>query len=279
MSYKTIVVHLDCGERRSERLGLSVEIAAAFDAHLLGVFALDTMRVPAYALAEAGPAIMEIERRRRADAALQAEREFRERVANRVANAEWRTLAGDPVDAVTFCARCADLVVIGQLDPETYEADCVPTYFVQDVVLGAGKPVLIVPFAGHFGQVGWRAMVAWNASREASRAVWDALPLLKRSEAVELVSFDANKTPIDPYEEARNEMKRYLARHAVNATASRLVLGEISVGDAILSRAADLAADSIVMGAYGHSRLRERVLGGATRTVLDSMTVPVLMSH
>jgi len=94
MSYKTIVVHLDCGERRSERLGLSIEIAAAFDAHLLGVFALDTMRVPAYALAEAGPAIMEIERRRRADAALQAEREFRERVANRVANAEWRTLAG-----------------------------------------------------------------------------------------------------------------------------------------------------------------------------------------
>lgn len=119
-------------------------------------------------------------------------------VANRVANAEWRTLAGDPVDAVTFCARCADLVVIGQLDPETCEADCVPTYFVQDVVLGAGKPVLIVPFAGHFGQVGGRAMVAWNASREASRAVRDALPLLKRSEAVELVSFDANKTPIDP---------------------------------------------------------------------------------
>jgi nucleotide-binding universal stress UspA family protein len=103
--------------------------------------------------------------------------------------------------------------------------------------------------------------------------------MLKRSEKVEVVSFESGKSALPTDEVAREDMARYLERHAVKAKVSRTGLGELNAGDAILSRAADLGADSIVMGAYGHSRVRERVLGGATRTVLDHMTVPVLMSH
>jgi nucleotide-binding universal stress UspA family protein len=109
------------------------------------------------------------------------------------------------------------------------------------VVLDAGKPVLIVPYIGHFEHVGRKTLVAWNAAREA--------------------------------------MSRYLGRHGVKASVKKDIAPDGNVGHMILSRAADAGADAIVMGAYGHSRLRERVLGGATRTVLESMTVPVMMSH
>jgi nucleotide-binding universal stress UspA family protein len=279
MSYKTIIVHLDCGPRRAERLRLGVAIAEAFDAHLIGLFALDVMRIPSYADAEAAPIIVELERKRRAEMAAEAESEFRDKLGARAVKSEWRVLTGEPVAAVVFTARCADLLLIGQLDPDNYEADCVPRYFMEDVVLAAGKPVLVVPFAGHFARVGKRSMVAWKPVREASRAVSDALPMLRRADAVEVVSFERGKTASLDEEIARQDMARYMDRHTVNAKVSKTVLEALEVGEAILSRAADFGADSIVMGAYGHSRLRERVLGGATRTVLDSMTVPVLMSH
>jgi nucleotide-binding universal stress UspA family protein len=279
VSYKTILVHLDCGERRSERLALSIKIAEAFDAHLIGAFALDVMRIAAYAEAEAAPIMVALEKKRRDAAEQQAEQEFRAAVRVRAVSSEWRVLAGEPVIAVTFAARCADLVVIGQLEPDRYEIDCVPRYFTEDVVLAAGKPVLVVPYAGHFAAVGARSMVAWKPTREASRALWDALPMLKRSDAAEVVSFERGKTTLPADEISRHDMSRYLDRHGVNAKVSGAAIDKLEVGEAILSRAADFGADSIVMGAYGHSRLRERVLGGATRTLLDSMTMPVLMSH
>jgi nucleotide-binding universal stress UspA family protein len=278
VSYRTIVVHLDCGMRRAERVGLSVTLAEQFDAYVIGVFALDIMRIPSYAEAEAAPILVAIERKKRVEAEQQAEREFREIVGSRI-KSEWRTFTGEPVAAVAFAARCADVVLIGQFDPDHYEADCVPRYFMQDVVLAAGKPVLIVPYAGHYAHVGKRSMVAWKPTREASRAVWDALPILQRSDAVKVVTFERGKTVLPNEESARSDMARYLERHAVNATVTTSAAYKIGVGEAILSSAADFGADSIVMGAYGHSRLRERVLGGATRTILDSMTIPVLMSH
>lgn len=280
MSYKTILVHLDCGPRRSERLALSIKIAEAFDAHLIGVFALEVMRIPAYAEAEAAPIMVTLEKKKRDEAAQQAEQEFRAAVRVRAVSNEWRVLPGEPVIAVTFTARCADLVVIGQLDPERYaDTDCVPRYFTEDVVLEAGKPVLVVPYAGHFDHVGTRSMVAWKPTREASRAVRDTLSMLKRSDAAEVVSFERGKSPLPADEIARRDMARYLERHGVNAKVVGAAVDKLAVGEAILSRAADFGADSIVMGAYGHSRLRERVLGGATRTLLDSMTMPVFMSH
>jgi nucleotide-binding universal stress UspA family protein len=280
MDYKTIVVHLDAGKRRSERLQLGVALAEVFDAHLIGVFALEVWRIPPYVVAEAGPVIIEVEEKRRAEAKQQAKREFAEKTARRSGKAEWRAYDwGDTVESVTLAARCADLVIIGQLDPDHYEADGVPSYFVEDVVLAAGKPVLIVPFAGHFTQVGNHPLVAWNGTREASRALTDALPLLQRSDVVDVVTFERGQVAAETGAILRKEVGGYLERHRVNARVSRSAYEDLHVGDAIVSEAATRDADSIVMGAYGRSRLRERVLGGATRKVLDTMTVPVLMSH
>jgi len=145
------------------------------------------------------------------------------------------------------------------------------------LALGVGRPVLIVPRYGTFETVGERVLVAWNGSREATRAVHDALPLLKLASSVTVLSIDPEHDTGDRIPGA--DIALHLARHGVAAEGMSTVGLDISVGDLLLSRAADLGADLIVMGAYGHSRVRELVLGGATRHILQHMTVPVLMSH
>jgi nucleotide-binding universal stress UspA family protein len=272
MSFRTIVVHLDGRPRRAERLALAFALAGRFDAHLVGLFALEAARIPSYALAETGQLVVEIERKRRAEEARAAEAEFRQAERRAAGKAEWRLSLDDPQSALRLSARYADLVIAGQP-----EADDGPgRAFAGELVLGAGRPVLFVPLAGRFADCGKRVLVAWNASREAARAVTDALPLLQRADVVEVVAFQPGG---EHGEIPAADISHYLARHGVKANAARDVNPGVGIGERILSRAADLGADLIVMGAYGHSRLRELALGGATRTVLDSMTAPVLMAH
>ena len=270
MSYKTILVHLDDRPRRSERLALAFTLAARFDAHLVALFALEATRIPSYAFAEAGPLVEEIQARRRAEAARAAEAEFRQAERRAGGKAEWRLSSAEPVAALRLNARYADLVVAGQPEDPAGQA------LAAELVLGAGRPVLFVPYAARFADTGKRVLVAWNASREAARAVSDALPLLARAEAVDIVAFAPGG---DHGEIPASDIALYLARHGVKATAARDVAPGMDIGPRILSRAADAEADLIVMGAYGHSRLRELALGGATRTLLEAMTVPVLMAH
>lgn len=280
MSYKTIVVHLDRGARCGERLGLAFGLAERFDASLIGLFALGAARVPSYALAEAGPTILEIEQRQRAAAAQQGEKEFRAAIARRGGvKAEWRAAGEDAVAAVRLSARYADLLIIGQPAPDGKDAAGVPTWFAEDVMLSAGRPVLLVPYAGHFPSAGERVLVAWDAGREAARAVTDALPLLVRAAQVQVVAFDPGRAGAGHGEEPGADIGLYLARHGVKVTVARQQGTGLDIGSQILSRAFDIGADLIVMGGYGHSRMRELVLGGATRMLLESMTVPVLMSH
>jgi nucleotide-binding universal stress UspA family protein len=273
MSYKTLLVHMDDQARRTERLQLGLQLAAGFDAHLVALFALDAGRIPSYALAEAGPLLQEIELRRRKEAAALAESEFRQAERRAGAKAEWRLSMDSALSAVCLSARYADLVIAGQPEP----GDPFATDFAGELVLSAGRPVLFVPYAGSFAAAGKRILVAWNASREAARAVSDALPLLQRADAVELVAFDPRSG--DHGDTPAADVALYLARHGVKASAARQSAPGVEIGAQILSRAADTSADLIVMGGYGHSRLRELVLGGATRSMLEAMTVPVLMSH
>lgn len=271
MTYKTILVHLDEKPRRAERLQLAFTLGARFSAHVAGLFALGAARIPSYALAEAGPVVQEIEARRRGEAAAAAQREFRD-VERRGGPAEWRISTEDAAPALRLHARYADLVVLGQPEP----GEGLERTVVEDVILDAGRPVLVVPYAGRFSDAGKRVLVAWNGSREAARAVSDALPLLQGAQSVEVVAFDA---PTAAGDLPAAPIAHYLARHGIRATAARQSAPGLDIGAQILSRAADDDADLIVMGAYGHSRLRELALGGATRTILDAMTVPVLLSH
>ena len=279
MTYKTIVVHLDAGARRSERLAHACMLAARFDAHLVALFALMPLPVP-FSFGGTAGEIIEVEARWRDAAAAEARAEFEKTAAaHGVTRVEWRASQYEPLRAMLVSARYADLLLLGQRESAARaSADRAPPDFVEDTVLGAGRPALVVPYTGRFTRLGERVLLAWNAGREAARAVTDALPILQRARHVEVVAFDPRKNGSDHGQQPGADIALYLARHGVKATAGRQDAG-IDVGEQILSRAADSDADLIVMGAYGHSRTRELVLGGATRTVLQAMTVPVLFSH
>ena len=276
MTYKTILVHVDPGKRSAARIEIGIRLARQFDSHLVALHALMPFEPPGYVLAEMGPAIIEAQRLAAAKEVGRTETEFaRQTSAAGLRNVEWRVAIDDPIDAVTLHSRYADLVVIGQAEPsdETH----VPVDFPERLVLGAGRPVLILPSVGSFATVGKRILVAWNTSREATRAVTDAIPLLRQADSVHVMA--VNPKPGEHGTVPGADIGLYLARHSVRVEVKTDHGAEIDVGNELLSRAADLDADLIVMGGYGHSRLKEWVLGGATRTILESMTAPVLMSH
>jgi len=277
MTYKTILVHLDHRPRSAERLGLAGSLADEFGAHLIGLFAPGSPRLPSYAQAEGGPLLRELLERRNAEVQRDAERHFRD-IAKRHGGerSEWRASQVDPAAAVQLSARYADLVVAAQPEAED-EGDL--RGLADELVFSAGRPVLFVPYAGRFAALGKRVLVAWDAGREAARAVTDGLPLLQRAEAVEVCAFDPERGRRNHGELPGADIGLYLARHGVKVTVARQSGARYDVGSQILSRAADIGADLIVMGAYGHARVRELVLGGVTRTMLEAMTVPVLMSH
>jgi len=275
--YKTILVHYDGGKGAPVRLATAIEIAATFGAHVACLYAVSALPAPAYTH-EASEVMLEAQRRMLGEMREAARRGYDECLRRTgFEAAEWRQSDDDARDAVELQARYADLVVIGQHDAESPGG--VGGEFERSVPLAVGRPVLVVPYAFERRPVGHRVLVAWNSSREAARAVSDALPLLKRAGHVHVAAFRPSQAGAAHGEEPGADIGLYLTRHGVKVTVSRYDAPDVDVGNQLLSRAFDLSADLIVMGAWGHSRLREFVLGGVTRTLLESMTVPVLMSH
>ena len=275
--YKTILVHYDAGRTAPARLEIALEIGAQFDAHVACLYALSTMRAPAYSY-EAERVVREAQLRASAQMLEAARRSYDECLRRSgYPKVEWQATQADALDAVVLRARYADLVVIGQKNDEWPSG--VDKSFERSAPLAAGRPVLVVPYAFERRPIGRQVLVAWNASRESARAVSDALPLLKRAGHVHLVAFNPDESGAAHGAEPGADVGLFLARHGVKVTVSRHDSPDVDVGNQLLSRAFDLSADLIVMGAWGHSRLQELVLGGVTRTLLDSMTVPVLMAH
>ena len=275
--YKSILVHYDAGKTAPVRLETAIGIAGIHGAHIACLYVLSAVPTPSYAY-EATEIMREAQQRIRAEMLADARRGYAECLRRTgFDGAEWRESEADARDAVTSQARYADLVVIGQKNPEWPSG--VDQDFERSVPVAVGRPVLVVPYAFERRPVGHRILVAWNASRESARAVSDAMPLLKRASHVHVVAFRPEKSDAAHGEEPDADIAQYLARHGVKVTVSRYDAPDVDVGNQLLSRAFDLSADLIVMGAWGHSRLRELVLGGVTRTLLESMTVPVLMSH
>lgn len=305
MAIRDVVLHQGPDARSRARLDVAVALAKAHDARVTGVFVKVDPGAPAswrmpFAREEIAEWLGTLDRM-----SGEAEETFETRLAEEGLEGHWRVMAGDPTEAMIACARHGDLTVIGQTSRDE------PDYAVpmpDQLVLGAGAPVLIVPYAGRLEAIGARVLVAWDGGREASRAVRDALPILERATKVVV----HRVKPPDTGHWAGADVCAYLARHGVPVAASHAALGpeaetvspvlqtvggfgfqqpgpwkesrhpalgEADVGDALLSAAADCAADLLVMGAYGRSRIREIVLGGTTRQILATMTLPVLMSH
>ena len=276
MDYKTILVHMDAGRRCAARLRIAIRLAERFDAHLVALHALRRTEMLGYLLAEAGATVLARQQRLLGEIEARGETAFRRAVsAAGLPSAEWRASAEDAVHAVALHGRYADLLVLGQ--PDADDNSGVDRDFVERVVVSNGRPALVVPYTDSFESIGRRIMVAWNGTREATHAVTNALPALKRAELVHVITFnpDAWAHGDDP----GTDVALYLARHGVKVEVMKEWVTEIDVGNKMLSLAADLGTDLIVMGAYGHWRLTEWAMGGVTRTLLDSMTVPVMMSH
>lgn len=276
MTYKTLLVHVDSAKRCAMRVDIAIRLAQEFDAHLVGLHVLQQVILPAYVATEVGPTVIEIQKRAIAADAARAQAAFTRAVsAAGLAKTEWRTAAADATAVVLLHARYADLVILGQSDPSGESG--VDPAFPGRLVLAAGRPCLIVPYAGKFNAIGNHVLIAWNASREATRAVTDAIPLLRLAKNISVVVFDPASGPHGANPGA--DIGLYLARHGLRVEVKTKPVPDNDIGNEILSRAADMDSDLIVMGGYGHSRLQELVMGGATRTLLESMTVPVLMSH
>ena len=184
--------------------------------------------------------------------------------------------SGDLGREVGRLARYFDVVVLEQPNPEGPDTSEV----IEAVLFGSGRPVLIVPYINmlHVPPQLRTVLVAWNEGRPAARAIADALPLLQMADRVEVVTV-SDTDPMGVRHASADTMAQHLAQHGINTDVKTLARGTVDIGNTLVSYAADVSADLIVMGAYGHSRLREIVLGGTTRTILQSMTVPVLMAH
>lgn len=276
--YRSILVHLDHSKHCAARIDAACALAQTFDAHLTGLYAIDSREGfggtagTAALLARMGLVPQQFDRY----AALFEERAARAGIAKR----ELRHAEGDAAKNVALQTRYCDLAIVGQGDPEE-SATGVMLVFAQHVTLAAGAPVLVLPYyTDTFATIGQRVMIAWDAGREAARAARDALPFLLRAQQTFAISVRANASAGANDELAPSaDLAKYLAHHGVRVEASETFGGDIGVGDALLARLSDYGADLMVMGAYGHSRLRELVLGGATQTLLTHMTAPVLMSH
>ncbi len=273
--YKDILVHVDSSPSVNHRSAAAIAVATRFDAHVTGLYVMEPIQMPAYAEIAIGADLVEQSQRAWEQLAAEAGQAFDDTMKRAGIASEWRTTRGYPGASVIDHGHYSDLVVVGQADPGA--PDDVSDGLADDVVMEAGRPVMVVPYIGARETIGRRILVAWNGSREAVRAIHDAMGFLKAADAVIVMSVNP------PGDESRHiagaDISRHLARHGVKAQANSTVSRDVDVGDTLLSRAADEDVDLVVMGAYGHSRFRERVLGGATRDMLQHMTVPVLMSH
>jgi nucleotide-binding universal stress UspA family protein len=273
---KDAIVNLSLDSANDPAAAYAVSLAEAFGAHLAGVaFLYD----PVIA-AEAGmmaARIIEEQSALNEQAANAATARFNELARRAGISAETMLVRGSFEGAYRRfgeLARRFDLSVVGQGRPEEGAAKAM---IVEGALFESGRPVIVVPYIEHSGLRLDRVMACWDGSRTAARAIADAMPLLARAKAIDVVTIATEAAKSDEMPAA--DMAQHLARHGLNVTIERVSRGDVEIASSILNYTADRSVDFVVMGGYGHSRLREFVLGGATRGILAAMTVPVLMSH
>jgi nucleotide-binding universal stress UspA family protein len=274
---KDMIVNLSVGEGPHAVSDYAVSMAAAFDAHLAGVAFLYDPIVPVSGAGYIPADVIEAQERDNQTATKAAIDGFVAAAKRAGVTAEPLSLSASFAgvgDQFGRIARRFDLSIVGQAGPGTGPVEEI---IAESALFDSGRPVIIVPYIQKAPLKLDRVMACWDGSRAAARAIADAIPILERAGHVEIVIVANERGKQDEIEGA--DMAAHLARHGLNVEVKRTALGDIDVADVILSHAADAGSDFIVMGGYGHSRLREFVLGGVTRSIFRAMTIPVLMSH
>ena len=273
---KDVVVNLSGTAPQDFAADYAVSVAKTFGAHITGIAFVYEPVIPDTVMGGIPTDLIELQREENTKAASAAVSRFEAAAKAAAVSAATRVLdASLGGAAATFgqIARRFDIAVVGQAQPERGAAE---ELMIEGALFESGRPVIVVPYIQKQGLKLERVMACWDGGRTAARAIGDAMPLLARAKAVDVVIV----TERDKNDEVTGaNMSEHLARHGVRAEVKRIAKGDIDVQAAILDYAADSGADLIVMGGYGHSRLREFILGGVTRSILKSMTVPVLMSH
>ncbi|AWU94721.1 universal stress protein [Azospirillum ramasamyi] len=279
MAFKDILVVVDDTPASAARLDLAAQLAARCDAHLTALYAFTDVVFPGYIESQFPQELRDSRRRSRNDHTARMAAAFNDAMRHHglTDRSEWLAQEGDPTIAAAVRGRYADLVVVGQPAPDRDREQ--PVAQPADLLFECGRPLLVVPYAGRFHTIGERVLVGWNGSREAARAIGDAMPLLSTAKRVVVMAANPKQGPNGLGDEPCADIARHLARHGCPVEATHIATDVVEPGDTLLNTAADESCDLLVMGAYGRSRFRELVLGGMTRFMLQHMTVPVLMSH
>jgi nucleotide-binding universal stress UspA family protein len=277
MTYKTILVHCNDMRRIKAALAPALQIATTFQSHIIGLSVAPPVLVVSTGALEAPPIIIDEHCEQYRQNVVPMQQQFEAAMADRAVTFEWRHLEANAfgvADVILEHGRTADLIVALQADPDWPLSDWLDV--ADSVALESGRPALVIPNRRLSDRIGSRVLVAWNGRREAARAVFDALPLMQGASAVRVVTI--NEGDKDK-EWPGTDICRNLVRHGVRAGTTEKISAPAGAGPGLIAEADAFEADLIVMGCYGHSRLREFVLGGASRHVLQKMRVPVLMSH
>ncbi|MES2069270.1 MAG: universal stress protein [Pseudomonadota bacterium] len=275
MDYKSIAVCVDNSNGSPRQLKFALALAARHNAHLTGLHLTYGPLVPYDPYGQAAAIMMEWEETIMEKQA-RAEKSFRAAAQDAGINFDWLAFRSSERDEVLARARATDLVIVGQRDPADLQTD-VGHAFHESFVLKLGRPVLFLPYTGELPGAFDNIIIAWDGGREAARAMADALPFLKKARQVKVLTVAEKEDRETDLPDV--DIAAYLARHGVRIEIEKNEGVDMDPAEWLLSRAADLGADLLVMGAYGHSRMSELVLGGVTRSMLREMTVPVLMSH
>jgi nucleotide-binding universal stress UspA family protein len=281
VTYKTILVNLNDLERNEALLASATELARDFDAHLQGLYVIPAIEIYGGIGFVDAPIVFEGNR----ELFQKSEKSVRKMFDAAVRNAGVRSdievidsTSPDITDQMINRARRSDIIIVNQ-PPEGPNRSVAGRELIERILLSTGRPTVVVPRKGRTSLAADLVIVGWNERREAARAVFDGIPLLKRAKKVQIVWVDPEKEYPHPGSLPGAELATTLDRHGVKAVIESISTGGQEAGDALLTKVADSGAELLVMGAYGHSRLSELILGGATKSVLNDMKCPVLFSH
>ncbi|MBO6826168.1 MAG: universal stress protein [Sneathiella sp.] len=274
MSIKTIILHLTNDDKLDNKIEVALGLATENGAQVTGIYTVTPATPPTSFMGYIPPEFIERTRTQEAENAEKAAAKLKDAAAT--VNVEVATFKeeGYALDILNKYAMAADLVVIGQVDPDD-DMMAQYQYLADELVVSCPAPVLTVPYAGKYHNFGERILVGWNATREAANAIQAAMPFLIKADTVTLLCVN----PDGDLTQENEAIVAHLARHGVNAQVKVTHFKDVGVGNALLDSLVDLGCDMLVMGAYGHSRIREMILGGATQEILEHMTAPVLFKH
>jgi nucleotide-binding universal stress UspA family protein len=277
MALKDILVHIDRTPHCEKRVKIALKIASRQGKELTGLFAQGN------AYLESRTSGLDKRRKQHEKTSEKLRAQFQLLADEAGVELLWETAPFDRseetvTDHLVFYAQHSDLVIVGQHDEEVHDGS-IPKDLAERLVLETGRPVLIIPYAGTFKTLGKRVVIAWNTARESVRALNDAIPLMQDAKKVKVIAINPRGKGKRHGKVPSTDIVRHLARHGIEAQADHFSTEGVDEGNLLLNCVSDERSDLLVMGAYGHYRFRELILGDATKEILEHMTTPVLMSH